>query len=116
MSPVIKNANGEPIYGYKNLDSATVIANGMASYTTDLSKASRAGSNPLVVKAVGLDTTTAIQSSRSLMPTASSSRTALRASSTARMSSLSAESSVICQVPSWGLFFLHMLIDDAKLL
>ena len=55
MSPVIKNANGEPIYGYKNLDSATVIANGMASYTTDLSKASRAGSNPLVVKAVGLD-------------------------------------------------------------
>lgn len=55
MSPVIKNANGEPIYGYKNLDSATVIANGMASYTTDLSKATRAGSNPLVVKAVGLD-------------------------------------------------------------
>ena len=55
MSPVIKNANGEPIYGYKNLDSATVIANGMASYTTDLSKATRAGSNPLVVKAIGLD-------------------------------------------------------------
>lgn len=55
MSPVIKNANGEPIYGYKNLDSATVIANGMASYTTDISKAARAGSNPLVVKAVGLD-------------------------------------------------------------
>ena len=55
ISPVIKNANGEPIYGYKNLDSATVIANGMASYTTDLSKATRAGSNPLVVKAVGLD-------------------------------------------------------------
>ena len=27
----------------------------MASYTTDLRKASRAGSNPLVVKAVGLD-------------------------------------------------------------
>ena len=54
MSPVIKNANGEPIYGYKNLDSATVIANGMASYTTDLSKATRAGSNPLVVKAIGL--------------------------------------------------------------
>lgn len=55
MSPVIKNANGEPIYGYKNLDSATVIANGMASYTTDLSKATRAGSKPLVVKAIGLD-------------------------------------------------------------
>lgn len=55
MSPVIKNANGEPIYGYKNLDSATVIANGMASYTTDPAKATRAGSNPLVVKAIGLD-------------------------------------------------------------
>ena len=55
MSPVIKNANGEPIYGYKNLDSATVIANGMASYTPDLSTAARAGSNPLVVQAVGLD-------------------------------------------------------------
>ena len=38
---------------------------------------------------------------------ASSSRTALRASSTARMSSLSAESSVICQVPSWGLIFVY---------
>lgn len=55
MSPVIKNANGEPIYGYKNLDSATVIKNGMASYTTDLNKAARAGQNPLIVKAVGLD-------------------------------------------------------------
>lgn len=55
MSPVIKNANGEPIYGYKNLDSATVIKNGMAGYTTDINKAARAGQNPLIVKAVGLD-------------------------------------------------------------
>ncbi len=55
MSPVIKNANGEPIYGYKNLDSATVIQNGMAGYTTDIANAARAGKNPLIVKAIGLD-------------------------------------------------------------
>lgn len=54
MSPVIKNANGQAIYGYKNLDSAKVIANGMASYAKSMSQATRAGSNPLVVKAVSL--------------------------------------------------------------
>ena len=54
MSPVIRNDNGQPIYGYKNLDSQTVIANGMASYVTDIRRAARAGSNPLVVKAVSL--------------------------------------------------------------
>lgn len=52
MSPVIQNAEGTPIYGYKNLDSATVIQNGMAAYTTDINRASRAGSNPLVVRAI----------------------------------------------------------------
>ena len=55
MSPVIKNAEGTPIYGYKNLDYDKVIENGMAGYTTDVSRASRAGSNPLIVKAVSLD-------------------------------------------------------------
>ena len=57
MSPVIKNNNGQPIYGYKNLDPDKVIAQGMANYcynTSDTS-ASRAGSNPLIVKAVALD-------------------------------------------------------------
>ncbi|RGS70757.1 LPP20 family lipoprotein [Mitsuokella sp. AF21-1AC] len=54
MSPVIRNDNGQPIYGYKNLDSQTVIANGMASYVSDISRATRAGSNPLVVKAVSV--------------------------------------------------------------
>lgn len=55
MSPVIKNAEGQSIYGYKNLDYDKVIAEGMAAYTTNPDKISRAGSNPLVVKAVSLD-------------------------------------------------------------
>ena len=55
MSPVIKNANGQAIYGYKNLDYDKVVSGGMAGYTSDMGRASRAGSNPLVVKAVSLD-------------------------------------------------------------
>lgn len=55
MSPVIKNADGTPIYGYKNLDYDKVVSNGMAGYTRDINRVSRAGSNPLVVQAIGLD-------------------------------------------------------------
>lgn len=55
MSPVIKNASLQPIYGYKNLDYDVVVAKGMAGYATDMSKASRAGARPLVVKPVRLD-------------------------------------------------------------
>lgn len=55
MSPVIKNAAGQPIYGYKNLDYDKVVANGMAGYVTDMSRATRAGANPLVVKALRID-------------------------------------------------------------
>ncbi len=55
MSPVIKNINGKPIYGYKNLDYDKVIQNGMASYARDMSSATRAGSNPLIVRAVSLE-------------------------------------------------------------
>ena len=55
MSPVIKNADGESIYGHKNLDPDYVIANGMASYTTDIKASDRAGNNPLVVKAVSVE-------------------------------------------------------------
>ncbi len=54
MSPVIKNDKGNPIYGYKNLDSKKVIEKGMAGYTTDMGNAARAGSNPLVVKAIAV--------------------------------------------------------------
>ena len=55
MSPVIKNVNGQAIYGHKNIDADYVIQNGMASYTNDIYLASRAGANPLVVKAVALN-------------------------------------------------------------
>ena len=55
MSPVIKNASGQPIYGDKNLDYDRVVSNGMAAYTVDIHNAVRAGSNPLVVRAVSLD-------------------------------------------------------------
>src|SRR5574344_398629 len=57
MSPVIKSANGESIYGYKNLDSKYVIHNGMAGYMNEIDNTNygRAGNNPLIIKAVSLD-------------------------------------------------------------
>ena len=55
MSPVIKNADGQKIYGHKNLDYDRVIREGMASYAQDMSQAARAGSHPLVVRAIYLD-------------------------------------------------------------
>ena len=55
MSPVIKNAKGQKIYGHKNLDYDKVIEYGMASYADSMSQAQRAGSNPLVVRAVKVD-------------------------------------------------------------
>ena len=57
MSPVIKNADGQAIYGHQNLDYDKIIVNGMASYANDANveiSRSRAGSKPLVVKAVAL--------------------------------------------------------------
>lgn len=55
MSPVIKNANGTKIYGHKNLDYDRIIREGMATYAQDMSEAARAGSNPLIVRAIRLD-------------------------------------------------------------
>ncbi|MBQ7454791.1 MAG: LPP20 family lipoprotein [Selenomonadaceae bacterium] len=55
MSPVIKNANGQKIYGHKNLDYDRIIREGMATYAQDMSQAGRAGSNPLIVRAAYLD-------------------------------------------------------------
>ena len=55
MSPVIKAENGRPIYGYKNLDSDKVVANGMASYARSEADATRAGVNPLRLRAVSVD-------------------------------------------------------------
>ena len=55
MSPVIKAENGRPIYGYKNLDSDKVVQNGMASYARSDADATRAGANPLRLRAVSID-------------------------------------------------------------
>lgn len=56
MSPVIKNDRGQKIYGYKNLDPDKVIAQGMADYSYSMNRGvNRAGSKPLVVKAVAVD-------------------------------------------------------------
>lgn len=55
MSPVIRNAHGQKIYGHKNLDYDRIIREGMATYAYDMSGASRAGSNPLIVRAMWLD-------------------------------------------------------------
>lgn len=56
MSPVIKRASGEPIYGHKNLDFDAIVSNGMASYTRSTKVGiERAGSNPLIVVAVKVE-------------------------------------------------------------
>lgn len=56
MSPVIRNANQQPIYGYQNLDYDRVIDKGMVSYASGMSgNLSRAGSNPLIIKAVRVE-------------------------------------------------------------
>lgn len=54
MSPVIMNSNGTKIYGHKNLDIDEIINRGMADYVDDTENVARAGTNPLVVKAVSL--------------------------------------------------------------
>lgn len=55
MSPVIFNTNGTKIFGHKNIDPDKVAAQGMVNYAKSLDDASRAGTNPLVVKAVKLE-------------------------------------------------------------
>lgn len=55
MSPVIKNINGSKIYGHKNLDPDKIVAMGMVDYVNNPANIARAGSNPLVVKAIRLD-------------------------------------------------------------
>ena len=57
MSPVIKNANKQKIYGHENLDYDQIVVSGMASYANDTGdeiSRSRAGNNPLIVKATAL--------------------------------------------------------------
>ena len=55
MSPVIKNVNGTKIYGHKDLDIDKIIEMGMVDYVDNPENVSRAGTNPLIVKAVSLD-------------------------------------------------------------
>ena len=57
MSAVIRNTEGQGIYGVENLDYDLVTEKGMAAYTKDptLENVSRVGENPLVVRAVKLD-------------------------------------------------------------
>lgn len=53
MSPVIKSDDGRSIYGDKNLDYDAIVNKGMASYSTSLtSGVERAGTNPLIIKAL----------------------------------------------------------------
>ena len=57
FSPVIYDVNGRAIYGMRNIDKDFAISQGMVEYSSDLQAASansRAGSNPLVVKAVSV--------------------------------------------------------------
>ncbi|MBD3878385.1 MAG: hypothetical protein SR1Q5_01685 [Quinella sp. 1Q5] len=54
MSPVIMNINGTKIYGHKNLDIDKIIEMGMVDYIDDPEAVDRAGTNPLIVKAIAL--------------------------------------------------------------
>lgn len=55
MSPVIFNTNGTKIFGHKNIDPDKVSSQGMADYVKNPDAVSRAGENPLVVKAIRLE-------------------------------------------------------------
>ncbi len=57
FSPVIYDENGRGIYGMKSINPDFAISKGMVEYATDCGQAvanSRAGANPLVVKAVAV--------------------------------------------------------------
>ena len=43
------------IYGHKNLDVDKIISIGMVDYATTPENSSRAGSNPLIIKAIALE-------------------------------------------------------------
>lgn len=57
FAPVIYDENGRVVYGMSNVDRKFAISHGMVEYARDLNQVcvnSRAGANPLVVKAVGV--------------------------------------------------------------
>ena len=55
VSPVVKNSNGTKIYGHKDLDIDKVISMGMVDYVNEIEQCSRAGSHPLIIRAVSLE-------------------------------------------------------------
>lgn len=55
MSPVIKDSNGKKLYGHENIDTKFICKNGMAGYTSDIQQASRAGDNPLIIRATSVE-------------------------------------------------------------
>lgn len=55
MSPVIVNSNGTTIYGHKNIDIDKIISMGVVAYIDDTNNVERAGDNPIVVRAIGLE-------------------------------------------------------------
>lgn len=55
MAPGIYAENGEVVYGLEHFSHEFVINNGYVGYANDFANASRAGANPLVVKAVSLN-------------------------------------------------------------
>lgn len=57
FSPIIYDVNGRAIYGMRNIDKDFAISKGMVEYAGDVQNAvvsSRAGANPLVVRAVAV--------------------------------------------------------------
>lgn len=57
FSPVIFDINGRAVYGMRNIDKDFAINKGMVEYSSDIQQATvatRAGANPLVVKAVSV--------------------------------------------------------------
>lgn len=57
FAPVIYDENGRAVYGMHNVDRKFAISQGMVEYSRSLDQAmtsSRAGNNPLVIKAVGV--------------------------------------------------------------
>ena len=56
IAPKIKSAGGVDVYAYKNVGYKNAVEKGMVKYTSDINS-SRAGSSPLIVKAVSLNGT-----------------------------------------------------------
>ena len=54
MSPVIMNQSGQKIYGHTNISYDLLLEKGAVSYSQGTNSLGRAGSNPLVIKAVAL--------------------------------------------------------------